>query len=79
MITADAGGTLPSSLRSTHLSLRGERADGGGNAGMLAGAGAGGRGRESGAQNTGALPSGAAGPAGSTPSPLTCDLEIDPN
>lgn len=48
MITADARGTLPSSLRSTHLSLRGERADGGGNAGMLAGAGAGGRGRESG-------------------------------
>lgn len=77
MITADARGTLPSSLRSTHLSLCGERADGGGNAGMLAGAG--GWGRESGAQNTGALPSGAAGPAGSTPSPLTCDLEIDPN
>lgn len=25
MITADARGTLPSSLRSTHLSLRGER------------------------------------------------------
>lgn len=79
MITADARGTLPSSLRSTHLSLRGERRM---EVGMLECSLApepGGRGRESGAQNTGALPSGAAGPAGSTPSPLTCDLEIDPN